>query len=78
MAGSELPRVDQVVKNWTSVGKAFDLRNRIVHGGRLAGEGFARANRDELTVAIEHLLAVAADNKIDLEKRIVRRKDRFS
>jgi hypothetical protein len=68
-----------VVKNWEKLGKAFQLRHKLVHGAGCAGSVYARERTIWALEAANYVWSFCHEHGIDLDGRLrVRRSVKLS
>ncbi|MFN7715452.1 MAG: hypothetical protein ACK5QS_08245 [Pseudanabaenaceae cyanobacterium] len=69
-AKSSKKTLPDVVKNWEKLGKAFQLRNKLVHGVSSAGSVYARERTIWALEAANYVSLFCHEHGIDLDARL--------
>jgi hypothetical protein len=72
------PHLPQLIKQWSSLRKAFDCRNTLVHGIRPIGLPFARAQVEIILRAADQLLDYCQNRDANLFTRLRPRRKKMS
>lgn len=68
-------RLTEVIKDWNSVTKAFDARNRLVHGRDRYTKKMALPHVENLLRAVVDLRVYALENGYDVAQRLLVRRE---
>jgi hypothetical protein len=64
----------QLVKDWQEVGKAFDARNKLIHGRDRYTQNMVRPGIDAILSAVREICAYSASRGVDLNVRLPQRR----